>query len=214
MNTRPSTNVLLIWPGHKKIDVNLVNSMVKNGLKIIEYRPYLNQTKASIIQALIELKKIVQIVLVNNEVSVIKYCDGVWVGEHDMVIPKIKQLSDFSNHMLIGKTVKSLDQLDFAIRNKANMIGVGAVFESPTKQNASLSHWDLIQNIVNKFPKPAYLIGGLNLSNLNIFLESCYIKDLRIAVSSAVFQSKSPVQSFVDLNDFVTEYRKKINKKT
>ena len=214
MSTKLATNVLLVWPGEKRIDVNLVKSMVKNGLVIIEYRPFSNQPQDSIIKALIELKKIVQIVLVNNEVDVIKHCDGVWVGEHDTPIPKIKQLTDFDDHMLIGKTVKSLNQLDFAIRNNANMIGVGAVFKSQTKEDALLSHWGLIQKIVNKSPKPAYLIGGLNLSNLNIFLENCHIENLRIAVSSAVLQSRRPVQAVADLNSFVAEYRNKTNKKT
>ena len=213
MNTSISTNVLLIWPGDKKVDVNLVNSLVRNGLMIIEYRPCLNQSQDSIVEALIELKKFVQIVLVNNEVNAMKYCDGVWVGQNDMSIPEIKQSEYFDDRMLIGRTVKSLNQLDFAIRNNANMIGVGAVFESQTKQDASLSRWGLIQNIMNQSRKPAYLIGGLNLSNLNIFLESYHIENLRIAVSSAVLRSSSPVQAFVDLNNFVIEYRGIINKK-
>ena len=213
MNTSISTNVLLIWPGDKKVDVNLVNSLVRNGLMMIEYRPCLNQSQDSIVEALIELKKFVQIVLVNNEVNAMKYCDGVWVGQNDMSIPEIKQSEYFDDRMLIGRTVKSLNQLDFAIRNNANMIGVGAVFESQTKQDASLSRWGLIQNIMNQSRKPAYLIGGLNLSNLNIFLESYHIENLRIAVSSAVLRSSSPVQAFVDLNNFVIEYRGKINKK-
>ena len=182
MNTSISTNVLLIWPGDKKVDVNLVNSLVRNGLMIIEYRPCLNQSQDSIVEALIELKKFVQIVLVNNEVNAMKYCDGVWVGQNDMSIPEIKQSEYFDDRMLIGRTVKSLNQLDFAIRNNANMIGVGAVFESQTKQDASLSRWGLIQNIMNQSRKPAYLIGGLNLSNLNIFLEKKYVLNFQIFV--------------------------------
>tara|TARA_B100000029_G_scaffold84538_1_gene75219 strand:+ start:2302 stop:2946 length:645 start_codon:yes stop_codon:yes gene_type:complete len=212
MNINFATNVLLIWPGRKAIDITLIKEMVDNGLEIIEYRPYANQSKDSIIRALIQLKKNVKIVLINNEIHLMKYCDGVWVGESDMSIPEIKKMSDFNDSVLIGKTVKNLNQFDFAARHNASMIGVGAIFKSQTKQDAKLSHWSLIQEIVNKSKKPAYLVGGLSIASLNLFLKNCNIENLRIAVSSAVLKSSSPARAFADLNSFVVEYRAK-NKK-
>ena len=58
MNINFATNVLLIWPGRKAIDTTLIKEMVDNGLEIIEYRPYANQSKDSIIRALIQLKSL------------------------------------------------------------------------------------------------------------------------------------------------------------
>jgi len=200
-------DILLIWPGRREIDKKLLGNLFKKGLIFIEYRPHRQESQKRIIQNLNILKKIFPMVMVNNHVDLVEFSDGVWVGEEDMSIPEIKKRSCFKKSKMIGKTVKTEKQLAFATNHQADLIGVGAVFQSSTKKEAVMTDWSIIEKIIQKSKMPAYLVGGINTSNLNLFLKKYQLRQLRVAVSSGILESENPVKSFVRLRKLIKNYK-------
>ena len=130
----PFPSILLIWPGEREVDKELLRSLFEKGLTFVEYRPHRQESRKRIIRNLNILKKIFPMVIVNNQVDLMEFSDGVWVGEEDVSIPEIKKRFCFERCKMIGKTVKTEKQLAFATKHQADVIGVGAVFQSPTKK--------------------------------------------------------------------------------
>lgn len=207
-NVFPS--ILLIWPGKKEVDKELLEGLFRKGLTFIEYRPHKQESRKRIIQNLNILKKIFPMVMINNHVELMEFSDGVWVGEKDMSIPEVKKRFCFEKYKIIGKTVKTEKQLSFATRHQADVIGVGAVFQSPTKREAAMTDWPIIEKIIQKSKMPAYLVGGIDACNLNLFLKNHRLRQLRVAVSSGILESENPVASFVKLRKLIKNYKSPI----
>ena len=108
--------------------------------------------------------------------------DGVHVGIGDAPVAEIRQQAgpDF----IIGATAKTVDQARAAEAAGADYLGVGAVFPSPTKQNAIRITAEQFQEICASVSIPAVAIGGITLENASS-LRGCGADG--IAVVSALF---------------------------
>ncbi len=207
-NSFPS--ILLIWPGKREIDKELLKGLFQKGLTFVEYRPHKREPRKRIIENLITLKEIFPMVVVNNHVDLMEFSDGVWVGEKDMSIPELKKMFCFEESKIVGKTVKTEKQLSFATKHQADVIGVGAVFQSPTKRKAAMTDWSTIEKIIQKSKMPAYLVGGINACNLNLFLKNHRLRHLRVAVSSGILEAENPIASFLKLRKVIKNYKSPI----
>ena len=108
--------------------------------------------------------------------------DGVHVGIEDAPVAEIRQQAgpDF----IIGATAKTVDQARAAEAAGADYLGVGAVFPSPTKQNAIRITAEQFREICASVSIPAVAIGGITLENASS-LRGCGADG--IAVVSALF---------------------------
>ncbi len=200
--------ILLIWPGAKRIDENLLQDLSEKGLSFIEYRPQEGESRQKIIKNLNILKKTIPTVIINNHVDLLEFSDGVWVGENDTPLPELKKNPHFKKFKIVGKTVKTEKQLSFALAHKADAIGVGSVFRSSTKKEAIMTDWAIIEKIIKKSKIPAYLVGGINVKNLKLFLKKYPLKGFRIAVSSGILETEDPGESFLNLKKLITKFQK------
>lgn len=112
---------------------------------------------------------------------------GVHVGAEDTPIEEIRRLAgpDF----IIGATAKTPAQARAAAAAGADYMGVGAVFASPTKQNAIRITGDELRAICEAAPLPAVAIGGITEANAPS-LKGTGIRG--IAVVSAIFSAADP----------------------
>ena len=108
--------------------------------------------------------------------------DGVHVGIEDAPVAEIRKKAgpDF----IIGATAKTVDQARAAEAAGADYLGVGAVFPSPTKQNAIRITAEQFREICASVSIPAVAIGGITLENASS-LRGCGADG--IAVVSALF---------------------------
>ena len=97
---------------------------------------------------------------------------------------------------IIGATAKTVEQATAAEQAGADYIGVGAVFPSPTKQNAVRITNAQLRAITSAVSIPAVAIGGITLENISQI--DCGTLS-GIAVVSAVFGAKDITQAAKEL---------------
>lgn len=111
--------------------------------------------------------------------------DGVHVGIEDAPVAEIRRFAgaDF----IIGATAKTVEQARFAEISGADYIGVGAVFPSPTKNNAIRITPEKLREICASVSIPAVAIGGITAENVS-GIKNC--GQSGIAVVSAIFAAE------------------------
>lgn len=104
--------------------------------------------------------------IINDRVDVAlkSGADGVHVGVEDAPVAEIRARA--GGNFIIGATAKTVEQARFAEMSGADYIGVGAVFPSPTKQNAIRITTAQLKEICAAVSIPAVAIGGISLDNV------------------------------------------------
>ena len=115
--------------------------------------------------------------------------DGVHVGQNELSVRQVREI--VGTDMLIGVSTHSERQIQEAIADGADYIGVGPIFASATKSfSYELPGLELLNKLSEETPPiPAFAIGGITSDNLNEVLATGIG---RIAVSAAVVQSADP----------------------
>ena len=90
--------------------------------------------------------------------------DGVHVGIEDTPVAAIRART--GKDFIIGATAKTVEQAQRAEREGADYLGVGAVFPSPTKQNAIRITREQLRAICAGVAIPAVAIGGITQKNV------------------------------------------------
>ncbi|MGN1409826.1 MAG: thiamine phosphate synthase [Eubacteriales bacterium] len=91
--------------------------------------------------------------------------DGVHVGAEDMEISEIRQ--KYGDEIIVGATAKTVGQAKKAQECGADYLGVGAVFPSPTKQNARRITLSDLRDITSSVKIPSVAIGGISAENIH-----------------------------------------------
>lgn len=120
----------------------------------------------------------------NVEVALKSGADGVHVGITDAPVAEIRKIAP---NLIIGATAKTVEQAVSAERAGADYLGVGALFPSPTKQNAIRITKKELKTICDSVHIPVVAIGGITLENLPTLSGGGMAG---IAVVSALFGAK------------------------
>jgi thiamine-phosphate pyrophosphorylase len=130
----------------------------------------------------------------NVDVALQSGADGVHVGADDAPVAEIRRRA--GTDFLIGATAKTVAQATFAAASGADYLGVGAVFPSPTKQNAIRITPQQLSEICAAVSIPVVAIGGITLQNLSTIDRHAVAG---VAVVSAIFGAadiRSAAQAF------------------
>ena len=121
----------------------------------------------------------------NLDVALKSGADGVHLGQGDGSVStaRMRAGADF----IIGVTAKTVEQARRAEAEGADYLGVGAVFGSPTKQNAIRITREQLRDICNAVAIPAVAIGGIGSDNMEA-LAGCGMAG--VALVSAVFGAR------------------------
>ena len=116
--------------------------------------------------------------------------DGVHLGQDDLPIWIARKLSrQAKQHLWIGKSTHSLAQALAAENEAADYIGVGPVFNTPTKPDTRSVGLRLVKQVSQKIRIPFVAIGGIDHTNLASVMEA---GASRVAVVRAVFSASDP----------------------
>lgn len=130
----------------------------------------------------------------NVDIAIAVGADGVHVGQKDMEAGKVRQ--KLGQNKIIGVSVQTVEQAILAQKQGADYLGVGAVFSTSTKLDASEVSFETLQKICNAVSIPVVAIGGISQSNI-LQLKGSGIDG--VAVVSAIFAQKDITQATKEL---------------
>lgn len=154
--------------GRKSIEV--VEEVLKAGVKAIQVRE-----KTYEFLELLEFAKEVRELtskygaklLINDRVDVALACnaDGVHLGQSDMNILDAKRI--LPETMIIGVSARTMEEARIAVKNGADYIGVGPIFNTQSKKDLPKNPLGLesIKNIKQELDIPIVAIGGIKKEN-------------------------------------------------
>ncbi|MEY8320493.1 thiamine phosphate synthase [Lachnospiraceae bacterium 46-61] len=182
-----------------------VEQAIKGGATLIQLREKELSYNAFLEQA-IQLKKVTDKyhipLIINDNVDIAKAvdADGVHVGQKDMEAGKVRQ--KLGENKIIGVSVQTVEQALLAQKQGADYLGVGAVFSTSTKLDASEVSFETLQKICHTVSIPVVAIGGINAQNI-MQLKNSGIDG--VAVVSAIFAQKDIIQATKELTSLTKQ---------
>ena len=177
------------WTGNKTL-YEQIKEALENGVTCVQLREK-NLDEASFIE---EAKKICVlcrqyntpfIVNDNVKVTIASNADGIHIGQDDMGLKDVRKI--VGENMIIGISVHTVEEAKFAQENGADYIGIGAVFETSTKNDVDVIPYEKVKSICDAVDIPKVAIGGINAENI-LKLKGSGIDG--VAVVSAIFGAK------------------------
>lgn len=168
-----------------------VEEALKGGVSCVQLREKELDEKEFLKRAL-EIKKqcafynVPFIINDNVEIAIKSEADGIHVGQGDMEARKIREL--IGKDKILGVSVQTIEQAVAAQAAGADYLGVGAVFPTTTKLDASDVSMELLKSICDAVSIPVVAIGGISKKNI-MELSGSGIDG--VALVSAIFGAKS-----------------------
>ena len=125
--------------------------------------------------------------VINDNVEIARsiYADGVHVGQSDMEAGNVRAL--IGEDKILGVSAQTVEQAVLAEKRGADYLGVGAVFHTGSKADASEVSFETLKAICEAVKIPVIAIGGISRDNV-LSLGGSGI--CGIAVISAIFAQK------------------------
>lgn len=122
--------------------------------------------------------------IVNDNLAVATRCgaDGIHVGQEDMNAKDVR--ARVGDEMSLGVSVKDVEEALRAVHDGADYLGVGAVFPTSTKSDATLVTIETLRDICSAVKVPVVAIGGIREDNIRRLAGSGVDG---VAVVSAIF---------------------------
>lgn len=176
-------------------DVDTLVNCAKKGAGIIQLRDKKSSAKeifnkAKQIKAQLDVFENNSIFIVNDrpDIAVAVGADGVHVGQDDLPISEVRKV--VGDNMIIGKSTHAIEQALEAKEEGADYIGVGPLWETPTKAGKSSVGLKYLKQVVDAVDLPFVAIGGIDLSNVDEVLKAG-------AKSFAVVRAANKIEDFV-----------------
>ena len=179
----------------------VVEDVLKSGATFLQLREKIQGHEeivemAKKLQALCKKYKVPFVV--NDDIMAAKEmdADGVHIGQSDMEYTKAREI--LGPDKIIGVSAGNLQEAKEAERVGADYIGVGAVFHTDTKKDATSLTLDQLKEICDSVSIPVVAIGGISVDNA-LELKGTGIDG--ICVISAIFGSENPSEATKKLLD-------------
>lgn len=104
--------------------------------------------------------------IINDNVAVAKACgaDGIHIGQADRSIAQVK--AEWPTAPIIGVSAQTVVQAQQAEKEGASYLGVGAMFATQTKGDATAVSFTTLKQIINAVNIPVCAIGGIHQDNI------------------------------------------------
>lgn len=166
--------------------------------KKLGYDEFLEEAKQ--IQKLCKEYKVPFVINDNVEIAKQIGADGVHVGQDDMESGKVRTL--LGEDKIIGVSAHNVEEALLAQANGADYLGVGAVFNTTSKDDVSTLNHDVLKEICKAVSIPVIAIGGINEENVDKLAGTGICG---VAVISAIFAKD-------DIKEATKSLRQKVEK--
>ncbi|WNZ26496.1 thiamine phosphate synthase [Leptolyngbya sp. NK1-12] len=170
----------------------VVEAALQGGLTLVQYRDKTadDLTRISTATRLRQLcHRYNALFIINDRVdlALAVEADGVHLGQTDVPIALARQL--LGSQRIIGRSTTNPEEMQRAIEEGADYIGVGPVYETPTKAGRAAAGLEYVRYAVKHATVPWFAIGGINAENLAEVLSA---GAERIAVVRAIMEAEQP----------------------
>jgi len=178
--------------------VSVVESALQGGVQIVQHRQKDGEDgeRFAIAKQLCELCHQYNALFVVNDrvdIAIAVGADGVHVGQTDLPVSAVRRVLNANggdaSQYIIGQSTTSPQELDIALNNQVDYVGVGPVHVTPTKPTKSASGYEYIQYAKEHLDIPWFAIGGLDENNLG---EAIAAGAKRVAVVRALMKAEHP----------------------
>jgi thiamine-phosphate pyrophosphorylase len=172
--------------------IEIVESALQGGVQIVQYRDKqaddgMRLRNAHALSELCHRYDALFIVNDRPDIALLVGADGVHVGQQDLPVTAVRQL--VGADAIIGCSTTNPDEMQMALDAKPDYIGVGPVYETPTKAGKKAAGLAYVKYAVDQAPLPWFAIGGIDAQNLpDVMAAGCD----RVAVVRAVMDAEDP----------------------
>ncbi|MGK7956768.1 MAG: thiamine phosphate synthase [Crocosphaera sp.] len=170
----------------------IVESALQGGLTLVQYRKKNidDIIRLEMAKKLCELcHKYDALFIVNDraDIALEVNADGVHLGQQDIPIALARQI--LGPNKIIGRSTTNPQEMAKAIAEKADYIGVGPVYATPTKPDKKPAGLDYVKYAAENSPIPWFAIGGIDEHNVSKVIES---GSTQVAVVRAIMEADDP----------------------
>jgi thiamine-phosphate pyrophosphorylase len=170
----------------------VIEAALQGGLTLVQYRDKESDdiTRVRIGKELKELCHRYNALFIMNDrvdLALATDADGVHLGQQDVPVAIARQV--LGSNRIVGRSTTNPDEMHRAIQEGVDYIGVGPVFETPTKPGKAAAGFDYVRYAADHAPIPWFAIGGIDPNNLQSVLNA---QAQRVAVVRALMYSDNP----------------------
>ena len=191
--TSPSPRLEAVVEAALEGGVRLVQYRAKDGSLAPDGQPITDAVRLQQAQALRQLcSRYGALFLVNDRIDIALAvdADGVHLGQGDLPPALARQL--LGPEKLIGRSTHALAQLQQAMRDGCDYVGVGPVNATPTKPGREPVGLDYVRQAAAESAIPFFAIGGIERANLQAVLDT---GATQVAVVRAITEAADPAQA-------------------
>jgi thiamine-phosphate pyrophosphorylase len=179
--TSPSANIL-----------EIIEASLKAGLTLVQYRDKHTDDTVRLTQAqqICQLCHRYNALFIMNDrvdIALAVNADGVHLGQQDIPIALARKI--LGSDKIVGRSTTNCDEMEKAIAEGADYIGVGPVYATPTKEGKAPAGLEYVRYATAHSPLPWFAIGGIDSDNLAEVLAA---GATRVAVVRAIMRSEQP----------------------
>jgi thiamine-phosphate pyrophosphorylase len=172
--------------------LKVVEAALQGGLTLVQYRDKTadDAVKLANVRKLCELCHRYEALLIVNDrvdLAIAADADGVHLGQQDLPVVEARNL--LGPGRIIGRSTTNAQEMQRAVEEGADYIGVGPVYPTPTKANKPAVGLDYVRYAANKSPIPWFAIGGIDINNVEEVLNA---GAERLAVVRAIMEAEQP----------------------
>lgn len=185
------SQLYLVTSGRDNL-LGIVEAALQGGLTLVQYRDKTSDdaVKLDNVRKLCELcHRYDALLIVNDRVdlAIAADADGVHLGQQDLPVAEARKL--LGPGRTIGRSTTNAEEMQRAIEEGADYIGVGPVYSTPTKPDKQAAGLDYVRYAAAKSPIPWFAIGGIDINNLDQVLNA---GASRVAVVRSIMEAEQP----------------------
>jgi thiamine-phosphate pyrophosphorylase len=174
--------------------LKIVEAALKGGLNLVQYRDKEggDSDRLEMADKLCQLCHHYNALFIVNDrvdIALAVDADGVHLGQQDAPVAFAREI--LGSHKIVGRSTTSKQELNKAISEQVDYVGVGPFYETPTKPGKAALTQEYVDYVRTQCPVPWFAIGGINLDNLNTILTT---GAQRVSVVRAIMQAEQPTQ--------------------
>lgn len=116
--------------------------------------------------------------------------DGIHLGQKDLPVGLVRQM--LGKQKIVGKSTTNRAEMEKAIADGADYIGVGPVYETPTKAGKTAIGLEYLKYVASNCDLPWFAIGGIDTKNIGEVLKS---GASRVAIVRAIMEAEQPAKA-------------------
>lgn len=192
------------WKGDRTL-LNQIEDALKGGVTIVQLREK-DLSPEEFFEEAKEAAKLchkygVKLIINDNvDIALRSGADGVHVGQSDMPAAKAREI--LGDDFIIGTSARTVEAALEAQRQGADYLGVGACFDTSTKNDAKTIGVETLKSISDAVDIPIVGIGGITKDNM-IELKGSGISGF--ALVSAIFKAENIEKECIELKKIAEE---------